>query len=102
MAWFDGLVAGARRRGGQSLEHARQVVGGADHHVTDGPDAEAKQSVAGCLILLVDTEAEAIEIAKLCPGLPCGITIEIRRLMQRCSASLQVKGTSDTHTQPPS
>jgi hypothetical protein len=91
MAWFDGLVAEGRCLGGQSLEHDRQVVRGAERNVTDGPYAEAKESVAGYFILLVDNEAEAVEIAKLCPGLPYGTTVEVRKLMERCKASQEVK-----------
>jgi hypothetical protein len=87
MSWFDGLVADGRCLGGQSLERAGQVVRGAERNVTDGPYAEAKESVAGYFILLVQDEAEAIAIAKLCPGLPYGSTVEVRKLMERCGAS---------------
>ena len=62
MSWFDGLVAEGRCRGGQSLEHEGHVVRGPDRNVTDGPYAEAKESVAGYFILTVDSEAEALEI----------------------------------------
>lgn len=87
MAWFDGLVADGRCLGGQSLEHDGQVIRGIDRHVTDGPYAESKESVAGYFKLLVGSEAEAVEIAKLCPGLPYGATVEVRKLMERCGAS---------------
>lgn len=91
MNWFDGVVAEGRCRGGQSLEHEGQVVHGPDRNVTDGPYAEAKESVAGYFILTADSEAEAVEIAKLCPGLPFGAAVEIRKLMERCGASQMVK-----------
>ena len=91
MSWFDGLVAEGRCLGGQSLEHDGQVVRGAERSVTDGPYAESKESVAGYFILLVDNGAEAVEIAKLCPGLPYGATVEVRKLMERCGASQMVK-----------
>lgn len=87
MAWFDGLVAEGRCLGGQSLEHCGQVVRGADRQVTDGPYAEAKESVAGYFILRVAGLDEATDIAKNCPGLPYGATVEIRKLMDRCDAS---------------
>lgn len=87
MNWFDGLVAEGRCLGGQSLEHDGHVIRGADRNVTDGPYAEAKESVAGYFILLVDNEAEALEIAKLCPGLPYGSILEVRKLLERCRAS---------------
>lgn len=91
MSWFDGLVAEGRCLGGQSLEHDGHVVRGTDRNVTDGPYAEAKESVAGYFILLVENEAEALDIAKLCPGLPYGATVEVRKLMERCGASQMVK-----------
>ena len=87
MSWFDGLVADGRCLGGQSLEHEGRVIRGADKHVTDGPYAESKESVAGYFKLLVGSEAEAVEIGKLCPGLPYGATVEVRKLMERCGAS---------------
>ena len=87
MAWFDNLVADGRCLGGQSLEHDGRVVLGENRHVTDGPYAEAKESVAGYFILHVADLEEATEIAKLCPGLPYGATVEVRKLMDRCNAS---------------
>jgi hypothetical protein len=87
MSWFDGLVADGRCLGGQSLEQDGHVIRGAGRQVTDGPYAESKESVAGYFILLVDTEAEALELAKLCPGLSYGASVEVRKLMERCGAS---------------
>ena len=56
-------------------------------NVSDGPFAEAKETVAGYFLLTVADEDEAIEIAKQCPALPYGMTVEIRPLLARCSAS---------------
>ncbi len=87
MAWFDGVVADGRCLGGQSLEHDGRVVRGDERQITDGPYAEAKESVAGYFMLRVSGIEEATELAKLCPGLPYGATVEIRKLMERCGAS---------------
>jgi hypothetical protein len=87
MSWFNTLVADGRCRGGQSLEHDGLVVRGGDRQVTDGPYAEGKESVAGYFILQVADIEEATAIAKLCPGLPYGATVEVRKLMERCGAS---------------
>lgn len=87
MAWFEGLVAEGRCLGGQSLEADGRVVLGETRQVTDGPYAEAKESVAGYFILHVADLDEATAIAKSCPGLPYGATVEIRKLMDRCDAS---------------
>lgn len=87
MDWFDKLVTEGRCLGGQSLEHDGRVVRGEHRQVTDGPYAEAKESVAGYFILQVADLEEATEIARNCPGLPYGATVEVRKLMERCAAS---------------
>lgn len=88
--WFDGLVADGRCKGGQSLEPGGHVVRGENREVTDGPFAETKESVAGYFILTVRDAAEAVEIAKMCPALRYGITVEVRPLRERCAASQMV------------
>lgn len=87
MAWFDGLTADGRCSGGQSLEQDGRIVSGESRHVTDGPYAESKESVAGYFILNVSDMDEALEIAKMCPALPFGATVEVRKLLDRCEAS---------------
>lgn len=90
MAWFDRLVEEGRCTGGQSLEPGGHVVSGEGRTLTDGPFAEAKESVAGYFILHVADVDEAIDIANECPGLPHGITVEVRTLRERCAASQAV------------
>jgi hypothetical protein len=50
--------------------------------VTDGPYIEAKEAVAGLVLLDVATAAEAIEIAKTWPS-QSGMRIEVRPTLQR-------------------
>jgi hypothetical protein len=90
MAWFNRLVDEGRCKGGQSLGPEARVVSGKMRNVTDGPYAEAKESVAGYFLLSVESFEEAAEIAKECPALAYGITVEIRPLMARCGASERV------------
>lgn len=97
MAWFDGLVAEGRCLGGQSLESDGRVVRGENRQVTDGPFAEAKETVAGYFMLRVADMEEATEIAMRCPGLPYGATVEIRPLMERCGASRMAEDPTDRH-----
>ncbi len=96
MTWYDSVVADGRCLGGQSLEEDGRVVRGHDLQITDGPYAEAKESIAGYFMLRVSGIEEATEIAKLCPGLPYGSTVEIRRLMERCGASQMSENPSNT------
>jgi hypothetical protein len=49
--------------------------------VTDGPYVEAKESVAGFVLLDVDTQAEAVEIARSWPG-RAGVHIEVRPVVE--------------------
>ena len=92
MAWFNRLIAEGRCKGGQSLAPEGRVVSGKVRTVSDGPYAEAKESVAGYFMLSVDSIEEAAEIAKECPTLVYGTTVELRPLMARCCASELAEG----------
>ena len=85
MAWFNGLVAEGKCRGGQSLGPEGRVVSA--KNVSDGPFAEAKEAVAGYFLLTVRDADEALGIAKQCPALAYGMTVEVRPLLPRCRAS---------------
>ncbi len=87
MKWFNGLIDEGRCKGGQSLDRTGKVVSGKARNISDGPFAEAKEMVAGYFILVVADEDEAIEIAKQCPALAYGMTVEVRPLLARCRAS---------------
>jgi hypothetical protein len=87
MGWFNRLIEEGRCKGGQSLDRVGKVVSGKARSVSDGPFAEAKEMVAGYFILHVADENEALEIAKECPALAYGMTVEVRPLLARCRAS---------------
>jgi hypothetical protein len=48
--------------------------------VTDGPFMESKEVVGGFSIVQADTVDAAAQLAKGCPGLQVGGTVEVRRL----------------------
>ncbi|NJN44965.1 MAG: hypothetical protein HC806_09760 [Anaerolineae bacterium] len=50
--------------------------------ITDGPYSEAREAVAGVLLITSETDAEATKIAAACPFLPRGGSIEIRLVPQ--------------------
>ncbi len=50
--------------------------------VTDGPFAESKELVGGFFVVKAATLEEAIELAKGCPDLPFGGTVEVREVMK--------------------
>ena len=46
--------------------------------VTDGPYAEIKEAIAGTLLIRAKDYDEAADIAKQCPALKFGSTVEVR------------------------
>lgn len=87
MAWFDGLVAEGKCQSGHPLAAEGKIVTGRAGTVSDGPFAEAKEAVAGYFYLQVASEEEAVVIARQCPALKYGMTVEVRPLLERCEAS---------------
>lgn len=78
-AWVERLVAQGKLRHGQPLGPGGRVVSGEKgERVTDGPYAEAKEAVGGYFFLTVADLDEATAIAWQCPGLPLGLTVEVR------------------------
>ena len=69
------LVAAPRR-----MDTSGRVIR-SNHLVTDGPYAEIKESVGGIIIIKANDYDEAVEIAKGCPILEWGATIEVRMLV---------------------
>jgi hypothetical protein len=79
ISWFERLVQEGKARAGQPLRNTGKLVSGKKGGtVADGPFAESKEAVAGYFLLRVQDEDEAIKIAKECPGLDYGITVEVR------------------------
>jgi hypothetical protein len=77
--WYEELMANGKVQHGRPLELGGRVVSGTQgERVVDGPYAEAKEVVGGYLFLTVADLDEATEIAKQCPGLPIGLTVEVR------------------------
>ena len=82
--WYDGLAARGKVQHGQPLELGGRVVSGPKgERITDGPYAEAKEVVGGYLYLTVADLDEATAIATQCPGLPLGLTVEVRPLARQ-------------------
>jgi hypothetical protein len=79
VAWFKDLGAkGHIKDPGHPLEHAGKVVSGKKKVVTDGPFAEAKDVVGGYIIVEAKDLAHAAELAKDCPILQVGGSVEVR------------------------
>ena len=77
--WYEGLAAQGKVQHGRPLGLGGRVVSGPrGQNVTDGPFAESKEVVGGYFFLTVADLDEATAIAKQCPGLALGLTVEVR------------------------
>ena len=89
-AWFDRLGEQGKLTAASPLENEGHVVSGKSRAVADGPFAEAKESIGGFFLLKVETMDEALAIAKECPALPYGLTVEVRPVAAACPAAKMV------------
>ena len=92
MAWSDGLAKSGKVKGGQALARESKTVSGKNGRIiADGPFTEAKEAIGGYLLLQVDNFDEALAIARSCPGLDYGGSIEIRPALDECPIFRRVK-----------
>jgi hypothetical protein len=95
--WYDGLAAQGKVEHGRPLALEGRVVSGATgERVTDGPFAEAKEVVGGYFFLTVADLDEATAIAQRCPGLPLGLTVEVRPVAAVSPTLAEVPGRPPT------
>ena len=88
MAWFERLTQQGKVKAGQPLEHEGKIVSGKKGRtVADGPFAESKEAIGGYFLLQVADLDEAVAIARECPILDYGSTVEVRPVAERCRAS---------------
>ncbi len=91
--WYDGLAAQGKVQHGRPLGLMGRVISGTNgQRVIDGPYAEAKEIVGGYFFLRVTDIDEATEIAKKCPGLPLGLTVEVRPVADASPVLEDVRG----------
>lgn len=91
MNWFNGLKEEGRAIAGNPLEKEGRIVSGKNRVVSDGPFAEAKETIGGYFLLNVKTMDEAVAIAKECPGLPYGIRVEVRPVAPQCPINAELQ-----------
>jgi hypothetical protein len=86
-AWFNGLEAQGKVKDGLPLAASGKIVSGANgRSVVDGPFAESKEAIGGFFLITVADLKEAISIARECPGLDYGATVEVRPVAEQCAA----------------
>lgn len=91
MAWFKRLTDDGKAVAGNPLEREGKIVSGKERVVSDGPFAESKEAIGGYFLLDVGTMAEAVAIARECPGLPYGIRVEVRPVAAQCPVASELK-----------
>ena len=83
--WFERLAEQGRATSGHPLAYEGKIISGKKGRtVVDGPFVESKEAIGGYFLLHVENEAEAIEIAKHCPGLEHGVQVEVRSVVKFC------------------
>jgi hypothetical protein len=91
--WFEGLSAQGKVAHARPLALGGRVVSGRKgEQVTDGPYAEGKEVIGGYFFLTVADLDEATEIARHCPGLPLGLTVEVRPVADCSPVLSEVRG----------
>jgi|SRR6185503_1710627 len=91
-AWFEGLQQQGRVKAGQPLgPEGRTVSGRLGRGASDGPFVESKEAVGGYLLVWADNLDEAVAIAKSCPTVEHGITIEVRPVLEECPIFKRVR-----------
>ena len=88
ISWFERLKNEGKVKSGHPLEHHGKIVTGRNT-VVDGPFSESKEAIAGFFIIQADSLEEAVQIAKNCPSLDNGQTVEVRPIASE-AAELQV------------
>lgn len=79
--WMGGLAEKGILVGGQPLEHPGKTLMDGGTKIIDRPLAEGKELVGGYIIVKADTLDEGVELAKGCPGLRQGSSMEVREIM---------------------
>lgn len=83
MTWFKEIgEKGHVKNPGHPLERAGKIVAGKPITVSDGPFAEAKDVVSGFTLIEAKDLTEASDIAKGCPILGVGGSVEVRPVMK--------------------
>lgn len=80
--WVEQLVENGNFKDGNPLSPEGNHIKGESKLVTDGPYIESKEGISGYYFLLANSLEEATEIAKGCPSLSMGGTVEIREIIQ--------------------
>jgi len=96
-AWFDRLAEEGKIKSARPLLHEGKIV--TWKKAAEGPFSESKEAIAGYFLLQIVDLDEAVEIAKECPALKYGMTVEVRPVAALCP-SLQKVNERLVHAAP--
>jgi hypothetical protein len=80
--WVEALVSKGHFKGGNPLMPNGKYISTAAGVITDGPYTEVKEGISGYYFLLAESLEQAAEIARGCPSLKAGATLEVREVIQ--------------------
>jgi hypothetical protein len=80
--WVARIAAQNKFIGGKGLSTEGKVIKMNDV-ITDGPYAETKESLAGYIMIRAKDFDEAVSIARECPILKGGNSVEVRKVISR-------------------
>ncbi|MBV9129801.1 MAG: hypothetical protein JO298_05370, partial [Verrucomicrobia bacterium] len=96
--WLDRLnQQGKIKSANPLLDEGKIVSWKKSQTVADGPFAESKEAIGGYFLLQKSDLDEALEIAKRCPALKYGVTVEVRPVAEQCPPSVRVKSRRIAH-----
>ena len=96
--WFEQLNNSGKFKFGGPLGHYGKILAGRNP-VTDGPFVESKEAIAGFFLIRADSLEQAVEVARGCPGLEFGQTVEVRAMVSE-PYELQIAREKMTDKQP--
>jgi hypothetical protein len=86
-AWLERLTKAGKVTSAQPLANEGKIVSWNNGQtVFDGPFAESKEAIGGYFLLRVGLD-EAVEIAKQCPALKHGVSVEVRPIIEVCASA---------------
>jgi pimeloyl-ACP methyl ester carboxylesterase len=98
--WFERLHNAGLFKDGGPLGHDGKTLAGRNA-VTDGPFAESKEAIAGFFLIRASNLEQAVEIAKDCPGLQFGQTVEVRAMVpEPCELQIAREKMADFRSTP--
>lgn len=98
-AWLDGVQRQHKVLAGEPLASAGRIVSATKGAVvSDGPFVESKEVIGGYLLLATTSLEEATAVARACPTLHLGISIEVRPVVAECPCTRRARLRTELQT----